>query len=131
MAVSPSGEWDWAERWDELFDALAAEPRRMVMVSLLNAPPERRLPLPEAAASPNQSMDRETLAIRLRHHHLPKLANLGYVCWERDPFIVQRGPRFEDPALILELVAESLDGIPKGLVNNCKILQELAEDDSN
>lgn len=125
MISDSPGEWDWAERWDRVFTVLAAEPRREIIRSLLDGPPERRLPLPEAAESPNQSMGSETLTIQLRHQHLPKLADAGYIRWESDPFCVQRGPNFEEPAFFIESVLESKDEIPTPLINNCKILQQM------
>jgi len=85
---------------------------------------ERRLPLPDAAESPNQSIDTETLCTKLRHYHLPKLAEKGYICWESDPFCVQRGPHFEEPAFILERVTESVDEYPERLLNDCQVLQQ-------
>lgn len=120
----PSDEQDWAERWDQLYEALSAEPRRMIISSLLDEPEERRLPLPDAAESPNQSEDTETLRVQLHHHHLPLLAEAGYICWEKEPFVVQRGPRFNELGYILELVADSIDEIPPPLIDNCKMLQE-------
>ncbi|WP_435181475.1 DUF7344 domain-containing protein [Halorussus sp. AFM4] len=129
MSISPTDDWEWAERWDQLFDAISAEPRREIIKSLLDVPQERRLPLPEAAESPNQSMDSETLVIELRHHHLPKLAEGGYVRWDRENCCVQRGPNFAEPAFIIENVLESADEIPESLVANCKIIQEMVDDE--
>lgn len=127
MTLSSSGNKDWSERWDQLYDALGAEPRRMIISSLLDEPSERRIPLPDAAESPNRPLDSETLTIQLRHHHLPLLAAAGYIHWESDPFVVQRGPRFEEPASIIEMVTESVDELPAPLINNCKIFQETVE----
>lgn len=129
MSPDAPRKWDWAERWDVLYEALSAEPRREILVSLHDAPKERRLPLPEAATSPNQTMDDETLAIELHHHHLPKLADAGYVRWESDPFCVQRGPNFAEPAFVIDVMFESLGDIPDSLFNNCKVLMEMADDD--
>lgn len=131
MSTSPSDNWEWADRWDQLFDVLSAEPRREIINSLLDEPKERRLPLPEAAQSPNQSIDSAMLTIKLRHQHLPKLADAGYVRWEQEPFCVQRGPNFAEPALIVETVFESIDEIPDSLIDNCKVLQEMAGNDAN
>lgn len=129
--MDPSGEWDWAGQWDQMFEVLSAEPRREIIRSLLKEPQERRLSLPKAAASPNQSMDSETLAIQLRHHHLPKLAEVGYVRWESDPFCVQRGPNFEEPAFIIRAVLDSVDEVPDSLINNCKIFRRVNDNDTN
>ncbi|WP_276253208.1 hypothetical protein [Halomontanus rarus] len=125
MTIDPPRELDWAERWNRVFTVLAVEPRREIIRSLLDEPRERRLPLPEAAESPNQSMESETFALQLRHHHLPTLTDAGYIRWESDPFCVQRGPNFEEPAFFIEAVLGSKDKIPTSLINNCKILQEM------
>lgn len=125
MPYNSVGGQDWADRWDQLFDVLSAEPRREIIGSLLDEPKERRLPLPDAAISPNQSIDPEKLDVELRHHHLPKLKDAGYVRWESEPFCVQRGPHFDEPALIVGKVFESLDDIPNTLFENCKVLQEM------
>jgi hypothetical protein len=101
----------------------------MILYSLLDEPPERRVPLPDAAESPNQPMDPETLSIKLRHHHLPLLEEAGYVRWETEPFVVQHGPRFEEPAHIMEMVTESVGEIPGSLVRNCKRFREQGDDD--
>jgi len=129
MSCPSPGEQKWAERWDQMFNVLSAEPRREIINSLLDVPLERRLPLPEAAESPNQSMSSEALAVKLRHHHLPKLAGAGYIRWESDPFCVQRGPHFAEPAFIVENVFESMNEIPDSLVKNCQVIQELVSDD--
>ena len=129
MTVSSNQEQDWAKRWDELYTALSAEPRRMILASLLDAPPERRLPMPDAAESPNQPMDSETLTFQLQHHHLPLLAETGYVDWKSAPFVVERGPRFEEPAFIMKMVIESFNEIPESLINNCKIFIKWVEDE--
>ena len=129
MSSNPSGDWGWSERWNQVFEALCAEPRREIINSLLDEPRDGRVALPGAAASPNQSIDSETLAIELRHLHLPKLAELSYVRWEREPFCVQRGSNFAEPAFMIENVFESVDEIPQSLVDNCKIIQRMRDND--
>ena len=129
MSFSSPNEQNWAGRWDQLFDVLSAEPRREIIISLRDAPPDQRVPLPDAAESPNQSMDSETLAIKLRHHHLPKLADVGYVHWESEPFCVQRGSNFAEAEFIVGKVFESIEEIPDSLLKNCRVLGELAVDD--
>lgn len=128
MSFRRDDEIGWADRWNEVFDTLSAEPRREIIISLLDEPKECRLPLPEAAESPNQSMDSETVAVHLRHQHLPKLTEAGYVRWANEPFCVQRGPNFDEPAFMIENVFESMDEIPESLVDNCKIIQEERDD---
>lgn len=115
------------DRWNQLHEALADESRRMVIYSLLDVPKERRLPLPEAAQSPNISIDSKSLKIQLEHHHLPKLADAGYIRWERDPFCVQRGPRYEEVEIVFRQIINSLDQLPKTLICGCEILEKLHE----
>lgn len=129
MSFDSPNEQKWAERWDQLFDVLSAGPRREIIISLRDAPLDQRVLLPDAAESPNQSMDSETLAVKLRHHHLPKLADAGYVRWESEPFCVQRGPNFAEAEFIVEKVFESIEEIPDSLLTNCRVLGELAADD--
>ena len=129
MSHNPPADQKWAERWDQLYEALGAEPRRMIIASLLDGPRERRFPLPDVAESPTQPIDSETLSINLRHHHLPLLAEAGYVCWEDEPFVVQRGPRFDEPAFIISTVTKSIDELPEALVDNCKIFKERVENE--
>ena len=59
----------------------------------------------------------------------PKLAEAGYVGWEREPFEVWRGPHFEEPALIVGSVLDSVDEIPRSLVDNCKVIGGARGDD--
>lgn len=125
---------DWTEgngsaidRWNQLHEALADESRRMVIYSLLDVPKERRLPLPEAALSPNISRNSKDLKIQLEHHHLPKLADAGYIRWERDPFCVQRGPRYEEVEIVFKQTIDSLDQLPKTLIRGCEVLEKLHE----
>lgn len=98
--------------WDRCLYQLSAQPRRQIVVSLLDVPDERRLPLPEAAITEPCSVDLEQFEVELRHHHLPKLANAGYVRWEEASFRVQRGPRYEEAETVMRLLLESSDRLP-------------------
>lgn len=42
------------------------------------------------------------VAIELHHLHLPKLAEAGFVEWDRHAKYVQRGPRFEEIAHLID-----------------------------
>ncbi|MFC3959814.1 hypothetical protein [Halovivax cerinus] len=125
MTPDTPGERAWAERWDRLYDALSAEPRREVIISLLEAPPEQGLPLPDAAVSPNQTVDPDTLAVQLRHHHLPVLSDGGYVDWDRDAFVVERGPNFAEPAFVVDTLLQARAEMPTSLTDKCRVLREM------
>ena len=116
------------ERWNRLYAVLASQERRMIIYSLKDVPQERRIPLPEAAMTPESSWDAERTSIRLKHNHLPQLAEAGYVRWERDPFCVQRGPHFEEVEVLFGLIHESIDQFPESLITGCDIYEELYED---
>jgi hypothetical protein len=112
------------ERWDQFMRQLSAQPRRQIIVSLMEAPRDSALPLPEAAVG-----DAETAALDgdgverwttiLQHRHLPALAEAGYVRWSRDPFRVRRGPRFEEPAAVMRVLLSAEDRLPSTLVSGC------------
>ena len=124
MSQPPADQESTTERWDRLYTALSSEPRRMILYSLMNEPAERRLPLPDAAESSESSIEQETLSLQLRHRHLPKLAESGYIRWQSDPFCVQRGPYFDEPAAILDSVLERSEGLPQSLRADCRVLQD-------
>lgn len=100
----------------------------MILYSLRDVPDERRIPLPEAAMTPESSWDPEKASIRLQHHHLPKLADAGYIRWERNPFCVQRGPRFAEAEVLFTLIHESIGRIPESLITGCEVYEELYYD---
>ncbi len=129
MAIDPS-KWEGSaiDRWNLLHEALASQERRMILYSLRDVPDERRIPLPEAAMTPESSWDPEKASIRLQHHHLPKLADAGYIRWERNPFCVQRGPRFAEAEVLFTLIHESIGRFPESLITGCEIYEELYYD---
>lgn len=110
--------------WDQLFAALSAEPRRQIIVSLLEAPPDRQLSLPEAANPPYALMDPEQLYVELVHSHLPVLADGDYVEWDSEPLRVERGPNFEEAAVVFQALHDTASDIPDRLVHGCQRLEE-------
>lgn len=112
------------ERWDQVFTALSSDVRRTLLLSLADVPPDRRVLLPEAAASSLVATDREALTVELRQHHLPLLADCGYVEWTSEPFRAARGEAFEDVAVILETLLASASALPDELVMGCGRLEE-------
>ncbi|QLH84122.1 hypothetical protein [Halosimplex pelagicum] len=112
------------ERWNRVFGSLAAEPRRQMVVALMEAPPGRELSLPEAANPPYLLRDPEKLYLDLVHSHLPALAEHGFVEWDREPLRVRRGPSFEEVATVFEALQEHADEIPPQLSESCQRLGE-------
>lgn len=107
------------DRWDQFMYLLSAQPRRQIVVSLMEAPEGRQLSLPEAAITPAVSVEAERDEIELHHRHLPLLADAGYVRWTAEPFRVQRGPRFDEPATVMRALLSADDQLAPSLVSDC------------
>ncbi|MHC3436653.1 hypothetical protein ACYJ1Y_00810 [Natrialbaceae archaeon A-gly3] len=112
------------DRWNQVFEALTAEPRRQLIVSLLDAPDDESVSLPEAAASPTVPPEPDPLRIQLRHRHLPMLEDAGFVRWDEEPFQASRGPRFEEAAVVFETLHDNAAAIPDQLVRGCRRLED-------
>jgi hypothetical protein len=65
--------------------------------------------------STSHPTDSERFRLTLYHHHLPKLAEGGYVRWESDPFAVRRGPNFDEPAFVVSQLTGSTHRYPSRL----------------
>ncbi|WP_247003779.1 hypothetical protein [Halosolutus gelatinilyticus] len=112
---APSTPEQAVDRWDTVFDALRAEPRRRLVDALLEVAPDEPVRLPEAAVSPIRPVDPDALWIQLHHHHLPLLADAKYVRWESAPLRAYRGPRFTEVAFVFESIHENADQVPQQL----------------
>jgi hypothetical protein len=123
-AEERTGPEQLVEGWNQLFRALAAEPRRQIVGSLIEAPAERHLELPQAANPPFDRRDPAALSVQLRHVHLPRLAEGGYVRWEGDPLSVWQGPTFEEVAAVFRALYDHAEELPNRLVNNCRRLEK-------
>ncbi|WP_415380469.1 hypothetical protein [Halosimplex sp. TS25] len=113
-----------SERWDTVFKALSSEPRRQLIVSLLDAGPEQSVPLPESAIMPNVPPDQEVLRQELHHVHLPMLAEMEFITWETEPLSASRGPRFDEVAVVFEALHAEAGRIPESVVLGCQRLEE-------
>lgn len=114
--------------WNTVFRALAKEPRRQLIVSLLDAEPDNSVPLPESAMMPNVPPDPQTLTLELQHHHLPMLSEEGFITWETEPLLASRGPQFEELAVVFDVLHEKADRLPDTLVTGCRRLEEEREE---
>lgn len=97
-----------SDRWNDVFEALSAAPRRRLVGALLEVGPGDAVHLP-AAATPPDGGDADGLRAALYHRHLPALAEAGFVDWETDPLVAVRGPDFEVVADVLEAVDPAVD----------------------
>ena len=112
---------------DRNFDALSNERCRELLVSLLDSD---RWVVPELSddareiANSNEELlrkhldssrevaevDEELVGIRLVH--LPRIAEHGFVEWDRDANVVSRGPRFDDLRPLLEMIDDPREDPP-------------------
>jgi hypothetical protein len=107
-----------------VFEAVSAEPRRQIIIALLDADVTETVPLPERAINPNVPVDTEEPRAQLCHSHLPKLADWGFIEWDTEPLRSSRGPRFDEVAVVFETLQQSAAEIPDSLVIGCQRLEE-------
>jgi DNA-binding transcriptional ArsR family regulator len=86
-----------------VFEALSHPYRRRILLFLRahNQRTEADLRLDDFAPD-----DRGMVAVQLFHVHLPKLAEAGYIDWDRQENVVRRGPRFGEVAPLVEFLLE-------------------------
>jgi len=95
---------------------LADRDRRRVLVSLLDTGPQSRstpLHLQDLRQSGEEA---ETFEIRMCHVHLPKLADTGYVEWDKDTNEIRDGPHFDDLRPLLRILVENGDELPGDVI---------------
>jgi hypothetical protein len=108
MYDSGSGEGTMNVAIDEPLRLLSTRLRRLVLLEL------RRNPRTTTVSSVAESVavDTSDAALSLQHCHLPKLADHGYVDWDRDTDELSRGPQFEEVDALLELFEDHADELP-------------------
>ena len=97
---------------DSVFDALADEHRRRLLVALDEDGP-RRFGDPESLDEwLIGEMDAERARAMQYHVHLPKLADEGFVTWDRETGEVAKGPAFERLEPLLGVLRERAGEVP-------------------
>lgn len=98
---------------DVMFDVLSHSYRRRILVAVSKLDPR------DGGASPHSMLDPEDangglekLNTALFHTHLPKLAEKGFIEWDRDGETVRRGPNFEEIAPLIDLMVDHEDELP-------------------
>lgn len=82
---------------DQLY-ILSDRDRRQVLFTLLTAESGEEVDLP--------AVEREESDASMHHVHLPKLADAGFVDWDRETDAVARGPAFDEVTPLLETLAD-------------------------
>lgn len=86
---------------DNMFTALAHAQRRQFLFDLLDHNPQET---PRSSPSPREGATRNEELVSKHHVHLPKLADYGYIEWDRDAGLVTKGPRFDEIRPLLEFL---------------------------
>ncbi|ELY56720.1 hypothetical protein C491_11975 [Natronococcus amylolyticus DSM 10524] len=95
-----------------MLDVLANKYRRRVLVALLEHNPQddHNPQIPDDVTL--GTGDLESLMISMRHTHLPKLEEAGFIEWDRETNVVRKGPQFEEIRPLLELMEAHADELP-------------------
>ncbi|WP_135302270.1 DUF7344 domain-containing protein [Haloarcula amylovorans] len=97
-----------------VFEAFANRYRRQLLLALFTANPQNDDdidPLNLLRESETED-DPEVTRVTLRHVHLPKLADSGFIEWDRESGEISKGPDWEQIAPILRLLHEHRDELP-------------------
>lgn len=95
---------------DATFRALADVHRRRLLIALLEQDPGDELFAPDVVGSGDPTV--ETIALELRHVHLPMLDDRGFVEWDREANSVSAGPNFEEIRPLLVLMDRHRNELP-------------------
>jgi predicted transcriptional regulator len=96
--------------FDDMVEALADVQRRTLLVALLEHNPQDDTPV--IVADSDGEADAVERLVAMRHVHLPKLADYGFIEWDEDTHEVAKGPKFDDIRPLLELLDEHGDELP-------------------
>ncbi len=100
--------------WDRLFECLQAKPRRRIVTGLTDREPEEECHFTDVLAdTPTPGTPVHTEHV---HHHLPKLADAGYIELDEEAFAISRGPRFSESEAFIELIQTHDERLPSGWV---------------
>ena len=98
---------------DDQFKALAHVERRRLLVALLRDDPQSDVPSKIDESEDDAEISRRRIA--MRHDHLPRLDDHGFVEWDRKNSLVAKGSKFEQIEPFLLALDEHRDGLPGNL----------------
>jgi predicted transcriptional regulator len=96
--------------FDEMVDALAAFQRRSLLVALVEHNPQDDTPV--VIADSERESDAVERLVSMQHVHLPKLADYGFIEWNKETHEVVKGPNFDEIRPLLELLVDHEDELP-------------------
>lgn len=98
-----------SKKINQIFDILSKRRRRLILLMLNNEEVGNETDLMVRGES-----DGEPAQTELVHNHLPKLAEAGYIEWNRETGDISKGPHFDEIAPLLELMENHADELPPG-----------------
>ncbi|ADB63317.1 hypothetical protein Htur_4507 (plasmid) [Haloterrigena turkmenica DSM 5511] len=99
--------WDML---DEIMAALANGHRRQLLIGLLEHNPQEAVQTPEGVQVDGEQL--ADLQVEMYHNHLPRLEVAGFITWDREQHVVEKGPQFEQIKPVLEVFEENADELP-------------------
>lgn len=104
------GEQNGVIPFDGMLEVLANIQRRKLLVALLEHNPQDD----SGVVIVDDETDRETMErlLEMRHVHLPKLVEYGFIEWDQESDEVSKGPAFDEIRPLLELLAAHEDELP-------------------
>jgi len=96
---------------DDALDALADRWRRALLLALLESNPQSTDP-PAWKIDGGDDEDELDPLVKLRHVHLPKLEDYGFVEWDREADEIRKGPQFAEIRPLLELLDDHREELP-------------------
>jgi len=100
--------------WDTLCECLKAKPRRRILTGIAAKEPMETVHF--TAVRGDESDPGTPIHAEYVHHHLPKLAEAGYIVWDDQTYEISQGPRSAEIEPFLELVQTHSDRLPDGWV---------------
>lgn len=96
---------------DQVFEILSHPYRRRILTMIDEHNPRDGDEFSMAELADPDS-DLSVFTRELYHSHLPKLADAGYIEWDRETDVIRRGPRFNEIAPLVSLMQKHADELP-------------------
>lgn len=89
---------------EDKMDAIGDAQRRDLLISLLQEDPPLDSPV---AVAPGDDAETRRRRLRMKHVHLPKLADYGFIDWDRNTDEITKGQNFDEIRHLLEILNDS------------------------
>lgn len=95
---------------DDMLAVLANRHRRHLLVALNDQNPQTEVGTPDGVEVDGERLT--ALRLEMRHNHLPRLEDAGYIEWDQDLHVVTKGPAFDQIRPVLEMFEENAEELP-------------------